>query len=549
MTTEPIIDFEKITSAISAKNPTGDSATYEDEFEIIDQEIAKLSAITQEDVDWQAVYDNCQKLLTTKTKDLLLASYFSASLFEIHGYQGLKEGLQILEKLTTEFWDSLYPALKRMRGRAAAINWLNKRLINILANKKPVPSDHESLEEIFRIIGDLDQFYSVEITDNTPSFAELSRQLNEYRASIQPPTKKSATTASNKNEADTTTIKTKEQPPENSSKDEVITSPTNDNNQSQVAATNQQSSQPTQINQADIASSYRQAQQTIKSLVNDLRAASLNNPQHFYLNRVATWLSVTEVPMNTSNKTQLQAPATEIVSSLQSKIESGDLENAITEIESLIPQSPLWLDAQRLVVVAMEEMGRPYETAAIIVKSQTFALIQRLPALLKMQFADGTPFASEQFKSWYKNESAGSSETTTPTVQTSLDAELIKKIHVLTSKGKLDKALALIQTAINQGCNVKQRFLLLLLQAESCGQCDRFDLAQPMYSQLDQEQKKYKLEEWEPELATQILLGLLKTLRASAEANSEAGTNTEEQQVFNRLCLLQPAIALGLKSL
>ena len=549
MTTETIIDHKKLTSPISAKKPTGDSSIYEDEFEVIGMEIAKLASINQEEVDWQVVLDNSQTLLTKKTKDILLASYLSASLFELHGYQGLREGLQVLEKLTTEFWDTLYPEKKRMRGRAAAISWLNKRLIISLKSRKPAQKDSEHLEEIFKIIGDLDQYYSVEITENTPSFGELSRLLNEYRSTIQPPaepeTTKPATkstTAKNKN-----TANAEEEPKPEGNENKAAETTPQSTTQPETLDTNKQAENKTQINPADLASNYRQAQQPLKTLVADLRGAALNNPQHFYLNRVATWLPVTEVPMHTKNKTQLQPPAAEIISGLKSKIESGDLENVITEIETLIPQSPFWFDAQRLVVTAMEEMGRPYETAATIVKSQIFALLQRLPALLKMQFADGTPFASEQFKNWYKNQSFQNSGATQSTSQPGeLDAEMIKTVQALNGKGKLEESLETIQTAINQGSNTKQKFMLRLLQAKSCSQCDRQDLALPLYTQLDKQQQKYKLEKWEPELATQILQGLLKAHRMAEKTDSETGQSPEEKQIFNRLCQLQPKAALQL---
>ncbi len=549
MTTQTVIDHAKLTSAISAKRPTGDSAIYEDEFEIISIEIAKLSSINQEEVDWKIILDNSRKLLTKKTKDLLLASYLSTSLFELHGYQGLKEGLQVLEKLTTEFWDVLYPEKKRMRGRAAAISWLNKRLIIALKNKKPSLNDNEHLEEIFRIIGDLDQYYSVEITENTPSFGELSRLLNEYRSNIQPQEVTATTedgtgkdTNDKTNSTKTVTKNTKEKTKPGNSAENLVKETIKNSSE---APSNASRDTATRLSQADIASDYRQAQQPLKSLVADLRGASLNNPQHFYLNRISTWLSVTEVPMHTKNKTQLQAPATEIISGIQAKLESGDLENVITQIESLVPQSPFWFDAQRLVVTAMEEMGRPYETAAIIVKSQTFALLQRFPALLKMQFADGTPFASEQFKNWYKNQSSQSSGTTTSTsVSSTLDTKMIKTVQTLNSKGKLEEALDTIQTTISQGGNIKQKFMLRLLQAESCSQCDRQDLALPLYTQLDTEQQQYKLEEWDPELAIQILQGLLKAHRVAKNTDSESGVNHEEQHVFTRLCQLQPGAAL-----
>ncbi len=530
MTSQSLIDIEKITSAISADNPSGNSATYEDEFESIDLEIKKLSSIQQLDVDWGVVHDNCVSLLSRKTKDLTLTCYLTASLFEKQGYQGLAEGLNIQQLISTKFWASLYPEKKRMRGRSAAINWLNQRLTVATKRKKPTAKEHSQLEDVFKLVDELNQFYSHEITENTPSLLELSRQLNEYRSSL-------LSTANKQTKSkDTTAIENSSDKIETSKKSTV---PGDINN---TGADND----PVKLKTEDFSTSetskiYRDIQQSIRPLVTDLRSQRLNNPHHFYLNRIASWISVTDIPVHEKNKTQLVAPAKEVIATLQSKIKSADYEAAITQIEVLLPQSPFWFDAQRLSVLAMKEMGRSYEGATKMVASQTKSFCQRFPDLLKMRFSDGTPFASEQFKNWIKKEADKNvALTTNNSSDQALDSKLVKKVAQLSENDKLDEAMVVLQQKISDSGSKKTRMSLRLLQAATCANNERHDLAYPLYLALDKEQQKHRLESWDPEVASQILLGLLNSLRDLTVSDSTQHS-IDEQLIVERLCRLNIA--------
>src|SRR6185503_21258698 len=66
------------TAPIAGANPAGASARYEPDFEKLAGEIAKLESVEgRSSIKWDIVVDSATALLSTKTKDLLVASYLS----------------------------------------------------------------------------------------------------------------------------------------------------------------------------------------------------------------------------------------------------------------------------------------------------------------------------------------------------------------------------------------------------------------------------------------------------------------------------------------
>ena len=52
-----------------------------------------------------------------------MASYLAAGLVITEKVNGLDSGLQVIRDLVETYWDKLYPAKKRMRGRLGALTW------------------------------------------------------------------------------------------------------------------------------------------------------------------------------------------------------------------------------------------------------------------------------------------------------------------------------------------------------------------------------------------------------------------------------------------
>src|SRR5690606_14980378 len=131
----------------SQEQPAGPSVRLEASFEELDRLIKSVDSLTATtSPDWPLMSRQAQAILSQESKDLLVAVYWSLSLAQWKGAEGLAVGLQGLVKLLEQFWDSLHPEKRRVRARVAALEWLVERLSLWLERQSFSPQDLEFLQ-------------------------------------------------------------------------------------------------------------------------------------------------------------------------------------------------------------------------------------------------------------------------------------------------------------------------------------------------------------------------------------------------------------------
>jgi type VI secretion system protein ImpA len=83
--------------------------------------------------------------LSTRTKDLQLAAWFTDASIHEQGYGGLRLGLNVCLGLIDRFWDHLYPALEDGDSdmRAAPLSWIGTRLDAAVRSVPLVKDGHD----------------------------------------------------------------------------------------------------------------------------------------------------------------------------------------------------------------------------------------------------------------------------------------------------------------------------------------------------------------------------------------------------------------------
>ncbi|RPH37392.1 MAG: hypothetical protein EHM91_15105, partial [Planctomycetota bacterium] len=174
------------TAPIPGANTAGASARYEPEFERLSAEIAKLeSPEGRASLKWNDVIEACTTILTSKSKDLLVASYLAMGLFQKNGYTGLATGLKIVVDLQNTFWDGLFPEKSRLRARAAALQWMSERISPAIAEKSAASkSSRDPLTACEAVIEELGKIAGEKYGESPPDFGELARCIREKISSI-----------------------------------------------------------------------------------------------------------------------------------------------------------------------------------------------------------------------------------------------------------------------------------------------------------------------------------------------------------------------------
>jgi type VI secretion system protein ImpA len=87
-----------------------------------------LSGSGGRSADWKLVVRECESALAKRTKDLELAGYLTEAWARTRGIDGLTDGLLLVDKLLTDFWDTLHPGVDEgeiiLPIRARYLTWL-----------------------------------------------------------------------------------------------------------------------------------------------------------------------------------------------------------------------------------------------------------------------------------------------------------------------------------------------------------------------------------------------------------------------------------------
>lgn len=132
-------DLETLLAPIAAGNPAGEDLRYEGTYDHI-QEARREDDPTLEQgiwktklkqADWKAAHELCAAALTSRTKDLQIAAWLTEAWVQLHGFAGLRKGLELILGLCERYWDEAHPRIKDndIEFRLAPFNWLNEKLL------------------------------------------------------------------------------------------------------------------------------------------------------------------------------------------------------------------------------------------------------------------------------------------------------------------------------------------------------------------------------------------------------------------------------------
>lgn len=513
-----VVDIEKIIAPLAGAKRCGESAKYEPEYESLEAEVAKEAGITPQPVDWGSVLRNAQTILETKSKDLLAAAYLTYALFDRRGYEGLASGLKACRTLVQNFWEDVYPEKKRMRGRVAAFEWLMGKLERVLEQKRPVGGDAAALADCTAVLEELGKLLETHLGRDAPDLNKVQRILRDHARDAERP---AATAAASTPGASAVAGGV-------------------------VQVTTEQ----------DIPKALRQVQAMARAVAAFIRAQKLEDARSYRMTRIGAWILIDQLPMQQNGTTQLAAVPAAVVQKYAGYVTEQKFAAMIPEVEESFSKSPFWLDAHRLTVTALENLGPNFAAAKAVVISELAAFLKRLPELMSYKFVDGTPFANEQTRLWIEQEvmagaSTGAHETAPVATGDSDAATWIvgqREAKQLAVKGKIADALALLQAGAQQSNSQRERFCWELAQAKFCVDAGMQQVAVPQLEHLDRQSEKFVLDDWEPALALEVARVLLLCYAQFAEKNKKLkdAYAPKAESLYARICRLDINAALKL---
>ncbi len=249
--------------------------------------------------------------------------------------------------------------------------------------------------------------------------------------------------------------------------------------------------------------------------------------------------------------TLLEAPSTAIRTDLKRlSLESNWAEVLeMAETAMALPCGRGWLDLQRYVVRACEQLGNYYDLASLAIRTELRSLLGDFPQLARMTLMDDTPTANPETQEWLQGLeqasasptditlAAGNTDGSAPAADQPADAFEVASRAM--RSGRTEEAVEIMAREASQERSGRGRFQRKIQLASICMAGGYEAVAYPILQDLFREIEARGLEEWESrEMVAKPLLLLLKCM-------DKLGKDADERQkVYTRICRLDPLQAL-----
>ena len=525
---------------IHPENPTGSDARYDPDFEALQAEIDKLSSPSATNgVDWKKVNDSAARILSEKSKDLVVASYLAISQIHLNQIDGFATGTAVLRDLLENYWETLYPPKKRMRGRIGAVNfWAEKA--EALLDSMTAKADRETLEVISQSLTELDALLSEHLPD-PPALHAIKRHINDFitQATEAPAAvAQTETITADQAAAPETVAETTPQPEPNPA-------PRPQPTPSEAAQTTEAAG-----SEQDAIKNANTGFQAIRNAGIFLFEKDPKNADAYRYRRIATWAKVSDLPPQNGGKTQIPPPTDQDMTPLKDLKSSGNWHLLLQTSEQKLSRFIYWFDLCRLSAEALLRLGPDYQKAHKAVCDETGFFLHRVPGIEDLAFSDGTPFADTETRQWLKNISLGAAPAGAGAIalgdadaesgDRNQMAEVMENAKSLAGQQKIMEAVGLIQNQL-RGCGSEKQALTWRMALCQILLGSEFKhLAVPHIEQVIADVDAYRLEEWEPEIA-------LKGLTLAWTGISSLADNRDlADDLLKRIARLDPAEALRL---
>ncbi|MFH1138311.1 MAG: type VI secretion system protein TssA [Pseudomonadota bacterium] len=528
---------------IRPDEPAGIDVSFDPEFEMLEAEIRKMESVSGGTVDWPQVVSRGEAILKGKSKDFRAASYLALGLFQVKGLAGMLEGLELYRGLIEAFWESGFPAAKRVRVRQNAVLFLVEKLEEFLARGEC--PDRGPAAGCVAALTRLEAQLRSALDDKAPSLASLKKALENIASDMAGSRNESTAKAAppGRIEEPGPSAGPQAKPPVRPPVDQASPDP---------APTRTPAATPDLVSERELNDISR----TLRRAAWNLRNISPRSEAPYRLLRAAAWLNVTELPPHENGRTRLPAPPPDVMGNLENLVATGRWEELSDQTETLASEYLFWLDPHFWSHLALEKRGPDFDPARQAVELAVSAFFRRLPELVDLKFENGRPFVSPAARAWLEKISAAPQpDPAAPALAagdefTAQMSELVREARELNRKGDLRQAMVRMQQARDHAPAGRSRFLCQLKMAQFCLEIDRPDLAAPQLQGLENMIGHFSLEQWDPSLCAEVYRDLYliekKKLREAPNPTPEQRRMLED--VFSRLARVDAAAAVDVRA-
>lgn len=455
---------------IRPEMPVGDDPGYEDDFLAIKDEVAKLSGVND-----ALIVQLSEQLLKTHAKDVRLAVYYLYGRMRCDGAEGVADGFELLAALIDRFGNGLLPA--RGESRKTALEWLAGATFA------------DRLDRVQGLAGD-------SLARTLSALALIQARTAQWPAAARP--------------ALDGLCRRFERRMEN---------PILDTSASPAAAPVEA---PGPLTYGAVTSA-RELLDHARQMARFLREQPDGYLAAYRLIRCVRWDILAEAPPHdASGRTRLAPPRAELRAHLKRLSLQKQWPELLERVEQAFAEGAnhYWLDLQCYAFAAQDQAGGQYAAVRDLLATDCALLLERLPGLDQLSFADGTPFADDSTLEWIGRHATvrdlerGGPIAPAVVSETRTDwAEMEAQANDMAGEQGIEAALSWLQGLPVRG-GERERFVRQLVMARVAERTDRTDIAAHLLTVLDQDAQRFQLSAWEPALAFDVKQQRLRLLQS-----------------------------------
>ena len=543
--------------------------------------------------DWPLVIKLSKEAIARKSKDLQLGAWLTEAMLRREGIAGLQAGLELLDGLVEQFWDSLYPAIEDgdAEMRAAPLEWVGSRLeisvrttaINraghtflqytaaqlipteddaarddakaaareeAIATGKVTPEAFESgfavtpkewykalaadVESAIEALGRLDEHSRDRFGPDAPSFGRLKGALEELQRAAGHLLRRKLQADPDPAESialdSAPSVSLADVAPSTAHGGLVAPAPS-------VGAA--------RTIAAD-ATTGEDAAARVVAAARYLRQADPYNPASYLILRGFRWGELRARGQDVDPRL-LEAPPTQVRTQLKTLLLDARWPELLEACETVMgtPQGRGWLDLQRYMLTACDSLESGYQFVARAVRAELRTLLSEVPRLLDMTLMDDTPTANAETRAWLRGivtpdgaVAASAADDGVDVAAQPRDARALAVAEV--RAGRPERAIALLNRQAAAEKTRRNRFLLETQLAGVMVEAGHEAVAQPILEELVTRIDEHKLEEWEGgDVVAQPMALLIRCI------DKLDGDTSTKQSLYLRICRLDPLQAIS----
>lgn len=495
---------------LSSGDGVGEDPAYDDDFQLMREEINKLTG-----TDADTLCRLAESILCSTARDLRVVTWYSFARLQRDGEKGLCEGLQLLAAMLELTGENCHP--RRPNARKSALEWLNSTKIQDALSLWP-EATREQTAQTAAALSILDSQLEHWAEAKRPSLGGLSRMLESRLAgsggleSVSPQNVIQSSSS-------VSTVKA-------SASDLLI------------------KSEGEFLSQARVLSRW----------LADQPAGWLASHR---LMKAVRWDATVQIPsLDASGRTRLVPPKPDYRAQLKRLYLQQSWAELVEQASQMFIEggNRFWLDLQWYLWQALTRAGQPWEGWADFIVSDMRLLLARLHGLEQLCWNDGTPFADEVTLTWIAEKvnddmSGFGNEPAAAVIGGESDDILALEAEAM-EKGDSDGpevALEWLQRRPGME-SLRSRWLVRLLMARVAEQYGRNEMALHLLGELTASASQITLSDWEPRLLFEVQARRLKLLRLKAgrSETDKARLAPEMDELLAGLISIDPARAMVL---